>query len=103
MRPNAARFLKSASTPGATMIAESYLKLLVCPENHMPLEQADPSLVESLNARAARGELKTKSGRVLAAELDGALVRVDKKVAYPIVDKIPMLLVDEGILLDQIV
>ena len=84
------------------MIAEKFLKLLVCPETRTPLTQADSGLVKKLNGAVARRDLKNKAGRVLESPLDGALVRADGKVAYPIVDNIPMLLVDEGIGLDQV-
>jgi uncharacterized protein YbaR (Trm112 family) len=38
---------------------------------------------------------------VLETPLDGGLVRADGQVLYPIIDRIPVLLVDEGILLAQ--
>lgn len=83
------------------MITEKFLKLLVCPETRTPLTQADASLVNRLNGAIARRELKNKAGRVLEAPFDGALVREDGQVAYPIVDNIPMLLVDEGVFLEN--
>jgi uncharacterized protein len=79
------------------MIAEKFLKLLVCPETHSKLTPADPRLVSQLNHALGRGELKNQAGRVLSTPIEGALVREDKQVAYPIVDNIPMLVVDEGI------
>jgi uncharacterized protein YbaR (Trm112 family) len=79
------------------MVAENFLKLLVCPETRQALRNADSSLVKKLNGAIARRELKNKGGRVLDAPLDGALVRADEQVAYPIVDNIPMLLSDESV------
>jgi uncharacterized protein YbaR (Trm112 family) len=84
------------------MIAEKFLKLLVCPETRTALTQADRALLNKLNSAIARRELKNKAGQVLEAQLDGALVRADGKIAYPIVDNIPMLLVDEGIEIDHL-
>ena len=81
------------------MIAEKFLKLLVCPETHSKLTPADAGLVSRLNTAVSRGELKNKAGRALSTPIEGALVREDKQVAYPIVDNIPMLVVDEGICL----
>jgi uncharacterized protein YbaR (Trm112 family) len=83
------------------MVAEKFLKLLVCPETRQALHNAEPSLVKKLNGAIARRELKNKGGRLLDAPLDGALVRADEKVVYPIVDNIPMLLSDEGLVLDS--
>ncbi len=84
------------------MIAEKFLKLLVCPETRTPLTQADAALVRQLNGAVARRVLRNKAGRVLESPFDGALVRADAAVAYPIVDNIPMLLVDEGVALSQL-
>ena len=84
------------------MIAEKFLKLLVCPETRTPLAQADGTMVNKLNGAVARRSLKNRSGRVLETPFDGALVRADGKVVYPIIDHIPMLLVDEGIALEQL-
>ena len=84
------------------MVAENFLKLLVCPETRQTLRNADSGLVKKLNGAIARRELKNKGGRVLEAPLDGALVRADEQVAYPIVDNIPMLLSDESVSLDSI-
>lgn len=84
------------------MIAERFLKLLVCPETRTPLTNADPALVNKLNGAVARRQLKNKGGRVLESPLDGALVRTDGKVAYPVVDNIPMLLIDEGVVLEDV-
>ena len=84
------------------MIAEKFLKLLVCPETRTPLTQADGTMVAKLNGAVARRALQNKAGRVLETPFDGALVRADGKVAYPIVDHIPLLLVDEGVALEQL-
>ena len=79
------------------MIAEKFLKLLVCPESRTALTSADGALVNKLNGAVARRELKNKAGRVLESPLDGLLIRADGSIGYPIVDKIPMLLIDEAI------
>jgi len=46
--------------------------------------------------------LKNRGGQTLSKQLDGALLRADGRIAYPIVDEIPVLLIDEGIPLDNI-
>ena len=82
------------------MIAENFLKLLVCPETRTELTLADEALLNKLNGAVARRSLTNKAGKVLERPLDGALVRSDGMVAYPIIDNIPMLLVDEGVVLE---
>lgn len=83
------------------MIRPELLKILVCPENHAPLELASSELLEKINRAVAAGTLTNRAGRKLERPLDGALVREDNTIVYPIVDEIPMMLVDEAIPLDQ--
>lgn len=83
------------------MISSELLKILVCPENQSPFEMAGRELIARINRTISRGELKNKAGHKLEKQLDGGLLRADQRVLYPIVDEIPMLLVDEGIPLDQ--
>ena len=84
------------------MISDDLLKLLVCPENRTPLSRATPELVTRLNAEITAGRLRNKGGQPVENQLGGALVRQDGTIAYPVVDEIPMLLVDEGIPLAQV-
>jgi uncharacterized protein YbaR (Trm112 family) len=84
------------------MLSAEFISLLVCPENRTPLKQADVELVAQLNAKVAAGQLKNRGGQLLSKRLDGALVRADDQIAYPIVDEIPVLLIDEGISLNNI-
>lgn len=83
------------------MLRPELLKLLVCPENQTPLEFADRDLLARVNQAIAAGRLLNRAGQPLANALDGGLVRADGVVLYPVVDDIPMMLVDEGVLLDQ--
>jgi uncharacterized protein YbaR (Trm112 family) len=84
------------------MIPADLVKTLVCPETRRPLALGEPSLVDRLNRAIAASRLKNQAGVLLEERLDGALVRADGAVAYPIVDDIPRLLVDEAIPLEQL-
>jgi uncharacterized protein YbaR (Trm112 family) len=84
------------------MLKQELVEILACPENHSRLKLADSQLLQRLNAAIARGELKNKAGQVVATALGGGLVRVDGMVVYPIIDEIPMMLVDQAIPLDQL-
>ena len=77
------------------------LKILVCPENRSSLQPAASDLLARVNRAITAGQLKNKAGQKLDKPLAGGLVREDQLVLYPIVDDIPMMLVDEGIPLDQ--
>ena len=84
------------------MINEDLLKLLVCPENRTRLSLAEHGLLARLNDAIGQRRLKNVAGQTLEHTLGGALVREDQAVAYPVIDEIPMLLVDEGIPLAQL-
>lgn len=84
------------------MLKPELLKILVCPETRAPLELADAELIERVNRAIARAQVKNKAGRTLTAPVEGGLTREDRSILYPIVDEIPMLLVDEAIQLDQV-
>ncbi len=79
------------------MIDKELLEILACPETHQPLKEADGPAVEALNARIAAGEVTNVGGDTVEGALDGGLVREDGKIVYPIRDRIPVLLVHEGI------
>jgi uncharacterized protein YbaR (Trm112 family) len=83
------------------MIRPELLKMLVCPENRTPLEVASSELVAKINRAVAAGQLTNQGGRKVERPLDAGLVRADRAVLYPIVDEIPLMLVDEAIPLGQ--
>jgi uncharacterized protein YbaR (Trm112 family) len=93
---------RRSSISKSTMIHPDLLKILVCPEDHSPLTAADDALVQRLNEAIVAGRLKNRGGQVLQHRLDGALLRGDAALAYPIVDDIPMMLMDEAVPLDQL-
>jgi uncharacterized protein YbaR (Trm112 family) len=84
------------------LISEQLLAMVRCPETRAPLTMAAAPLVAALNARVARRELKNRAGDLLEQPLDGALVRQDGAVLYPIINGIPVLVVDEGFPLEHL-
>lgn len=79
------------------LVHPELLEILVCPETLQPVHLADDALVTSLNDAAEHGTLRDRTGRPVAAPLDGALVREDGTLAYPIRDRIPVMLMEEAI------
>lgn len=93
----------SSDTPLAGtvhVIDQEFLDLLVCPENHTSLRLADEALVARLNASIAAGTLVNCGGQVVREAIQGGLVREDGSRLYPIMDNIPVLLIDEAIALE---
>ena len=81
------------------MILQGLLEILCCPETHQPLELAPKELIVQLNGRIQARQIKNRAGQIVEQPLDGGLLRADKKVLYP-VRRIPILLIDEGIVLE---
>ena len=66
-------------------------------ETRSPLHVADEALVARLRREAAEGRLKNRAGRNVTVPIEGGLVREDARFLFPIVDGIPVMLIDESI------
>ncbi|HIJ66205.1 MAG TPA: hypothetical protein HPP77_09685 [Candidatus Hydrogenedentes bacterium] len=84
------------------MIDPELLEILVCPEDKTPVALADDDLVAKANAAIEAGTLKNRADETVKDKIDGGLVRQDRVYMYPIRDDIPIMLIDEGIPLDQL-
>jgi uncharacterized protein YbaR (Trm112 family) len=82
------------------VIDKDLLKILACPETHQSLAQASAELLAGLNERIRAGGVQNVGGQVLSEELEAGLVREDGRLLYAIRDEIPVLLIDEGIVLE---
>jgi uncharacterized protein YbaR (Trm112 family) len=83
------------------MINRDLLDILVCPENRQRLELADETLLARVNEAIRAGTVENRGGQPVEAELAGGLVREDRQWLYPIVDDIPVMLVDDAISLED--
>ncbi|OQW30592.1 MAG: hypothetical protein A4E19_09845 [Nitrospira sp. SG-bin1] len=83
-------------------IDKELLAILCCPETKQAVSLAEEALIQRLNVAVARGELKNVGKRAVSGELDGGLIRADRKILYPIRSNIPVMLIEEGIPLEQI-
>jgi uncharacterized protein YbaR (Trm112 family) len=83
------------------MIDPELLALLVCPETRQDLTEAGPAEVARLNEAIQQGLVHTTGGRKIDEPVDGALIRADRIVAYPIRDRIPVMLAAEGLIVRQ--
>jgi uncharacterized protein YbaR (Trm112 family) len=81
---------------------DKLLSLLVCPENHSRLHPADEQLLTRLNRAIAAGRVKNRAGKPVEQPLAAGLIRAEGDLLYPVIDGIPVLLIDEGLPLEQL-
>lgn len=81
---------------------KALLAILCCPETKQDVSLIDEKTLLILNKKIEEGELKNKVGALVNEKLDGGLVRTDKKIVYPIRENIPVMLIEEGIWVDEL-
>jgi uncharacterized protein YbaR (Trm112 family) len=86
----------------APELDKDLLAILACPETKEPVALADAALVGRVNAAIVAGKVKSRDGQSVTRTMDAALVRQDRKVLYPVRGGIPIMLIDESILLDSV-
>jgi uncharacterized protein YbaR (Trm112 family) len=79
------------------MLDPELLALLVCPETHQDVALAPEGNIARLNEAIRAGKMLTVAGKKVEEPVEGALIRADYAVAYPIRDGIPVMLVPEGL------
>lgn len=83
------------------MFDKELLDVLACPETKKDLELADQGVIDRLNGLIKEGKLKNRLQNPIAEQLDGGLLRVgDKSCLYPIRAGIPVLLIEEQIVIN---
>lgn len=84
------------------MIHPELLDILVCPETKQALQPADAETVDRVNRAVAEGKLRNQGGSRVKNRIEEGLVREDGNVLYPVLDDIPVMLLDEAIRLDAL-
>jgi uncharacterized protein YbaR (Trm112 family) len=93
---------ETKESTGKVNIDKELLAILCCPETKQEVILAEETLIAQLNARVGRGELKNKAGQPVSEKLDGGLIRADRKILYPIREDIPVMLIEEGIPIENL-
>ena len=91
-----------SSTRRPVQVDKDLLAILCCPETKLDVSLADDALISKVNDAVSRGVLKNKAQKPVNELLDGGLIRADKKILSPIREDIPVMLIEEGIPLDQV-
>lgn len=84
------------------MVNPELLEILVCPETKQRLRPADRETLERINREIEAGRLNNQSGARIQQSILEGLVREDGEVLYPVVEGIPVMLLDEAIRLDTL-
>ena len=83
------------------MIDQQLLDILACPETREAVSLADQALIEGLNQKIEAGQLVNRAGEKVTEPIDGGLIREDGRYLYAIRDGIPVMLVEQGIPLEE--
>jgi uncharacterized protein len=84
------------------MVNPDLLQILVCPETKRPVRLAEVALLSKINTAIEAGRVRNRGGDPVRQALEGGLVREDGAVLYPVVDDIPVMLIDESIDLESL-
>jgi uncharacterized protein len=81
---------------------QDLLAILCCPETKQIVILAEASLIQKVNAAINTGNVRNRANRLVIGQIEGGLMRKDQKILYPIRDRIPVMLIDEAIPMEQI-
>jgi uncharacterized protein YbaR (Trm112 family) len=96
------RCLKNYDHVGCAMsFNSSLLDIVCCPLTRAPLERLSEAKLHRLNQLIVEGRIKNEAKEVVSDPLDEALVTRDGHLAYPVRDGIPVLLIEQGIVMSQ--
>lgn len=82
------------------MLPTEVLKIVSCPASGQKLSLADSDLISKLNANIRAGTLINRGKKTVNLEIQSGLIREDMRYLYPIRSGIPILLIDDAILIE---
>ena len=88
---------------GAEVLISSpdWMDLLRCPETHQRLRPASSGLLQLLRATQAAGNLTYSSGKPVEGSIEAGLLREDGEIIYLIRGGIPVLTMDEAVIVTK--
>ena len=78
------------------------LAILCCPETKQAVTLADSTLIQRVNDAIKGRRLQNKGKQAITDPVEAGLLRADAKILYPIRENIPVMLIEEGIPLEQV-
>ena len=83
-------------------ISQDLLEILCCPRTKVPVQMASADQLARLNERIQAEGVKYYDGSNVDKPLEEGLITEDGETTYRIDDGIPVMLVDQGILMAQL-
>ncbi len=77
------------------------VEILVCPDTKLNVDLAPAETVEKINLAIKESIVLNVDGQSVKEPLQDGLLREDDKIIYPVRDSIPIMLIGEGIPMDQ--
>ena len=77
------------------------VEILVCPDTKLNVDLAPAETVEKINLAIKESIVLNVDGQSVKEPLQDGLLREDDKIIYPVRDSIPVMLIGEGIPMDQ--
>ena len=82
-------------------VAPELVEILVCPDTKLNVDLAPAETVEKINLAIKENIVLNVDGQSVNDPLQDGLLREDDKIIYPVRDSIPVMLIGEGISMDQ--
>ena len=77
------------------------VEILVCPDTKLNVDLAPAETVEKINLAIKENIVLNVDGQSVNDPLQDGLLREDDKIIYPVRDSIPVMLIGEGIPMNQ--
>ena len=77
------------------------VEILVCPDTKLNVELVPAETVEKINLAIKESIVLNVDGQSVKEPLQDGLLREDDKIIYPVRDSIPVMLIGEGIPMEQ--
>ena len=77
------------------------IEILVCPDTKLNVDLAPAETVEKINLAIKENQVLNIDGQSVKELLQDGLLREDDKIIYPVRDSIPVMLIGEGIPMEQ--
>ena len=77
------------------------VEILVCPDTKLNVDLVPAETIEVINQAIKENRVLNIEGQPVKDPLQDGLLREDGKIIYPVRDSIPVMLIGEGIPMDQ--